>query len=91
MSIDEPRFAGCASMARSFPDRREQKILPMVDSAVGFLTFLSCSASSQGELIGSLFTRRTEVRPFTPAQIKLLKPLPTRGDRHRERAAVPRA
>ena len=27
----------------------------------------------QGELIGSLIARRTEVRPFTPAQIKLLE------------------
>ena len=27
----------------------------------------------QGELIGGLTTRRTEVRPFTPAQIKLLE------------------
>ena len=27
----------------------------------------------QGELIGNLAARRTEVRPFTPAQIKLLE------------------
>ena len=27
----------------------------------------------QGELIGALNARRTEVRPFTPAQIKLLE------------------
>ena len=27
----------------------------------------------QGELIGALIARRTEVRPFTPAQIKLLE------------------
>ena len=27
----------------------------------------------QGELIGALYARRTEVRPFTPAQIKLLE------------------
>ena len=27
----------------------------------------------QGELIGTLIARRTEVRPFTPAQIKLLE------------------
>ena len=27
----------------------------------------------QGELIGTLSARRTEVRPFTPAQIKLLE------------------
>ena len=28
---------------------------------------------SKGELIGTLNARRTEVRPFTPAQIKLLE------------------
>ena len=28
---------------------------------------------TRGELIGALITRRTEVRPFTPAQIKLLE------------------
>ena len=31
------------------------------------------SPSSAGQLIGALIARRTEVRPFTPAQIKLLE------------------
>ena len=36
-------------------------------------TFLAAPLRQQGELIGALFARRTEVRPFTPAQIKLLE------------------
>ena len=36
-------------------------------------TFLAVPLRQQGELIGSLNARRTEVRPFTPAQIKLLE------------------
>ena len=35
--------------------------------------FLGRAPSSAGELIGTLNARRTEVRPFTPAQIKLLE------------------
>ena len=36
-------------------------------------TFLVVPLRQQGELIGVLIARRTEVRPFTPAQIKLLE------------------
>ena len=36
-------------------------------------TFLAVPLRQQGELIGALNARRTEVRPFTPAQIKLLE------------------
>ena len=57
------------------PDARERKDFhfPTVDSRSGWRTFLSVPLRQQGELIGSLFTRRTEVRPFTPVQIKLLE------------------
>src|SRR5262249_41802650 len=55
------------------PDVREQKDFPMVDSVTGWRTFLSVPLGQHEELIGSLFTRRIEVRPFTPAQIKLLE------------------
>ena len=34
--------------------------------------------SSMGNSLGTLAARRTEVRPFTPAQIKLLKTLRTK-------------
>ena len=36
-------------------------------------TFLLIPFRQRGELIGTLTARRTEVRPFTPAQIKLLR------------------
>src|SRR3970282_1748586 len=36
-------------------------------------TFLIVPLRQQGELVGTLGARRTEVRPFTPAQIKLLE------------------
>ena len=36
-------------------------------------TFLCVPLRQQGELIGGLTARRIEVRPFTPAQIKLLE------------------
>ena len=36
-------------------------------------TFLAAPLRQQGELIGALYARRIEVRPFTPAQIKLLE------------------
>src|SRR5262249_48680841 len=36
-------------------------------------TFLAVPLRQKGEFIGVLTARRTEVRPFTPAQIKLLE------------------
>src|SRR6476659_4943743 len=36
-------------------------------------TFLAAPLRQQGELVGTLSARRMEVRPFTPAQIALLK------------------
>ena len=36
-------------------------------------TFLVVPLRQQGEIIGTLSARRAEVRPFTPAQIKLLE------------------
>ena len=67
-------IAGCASMARStIPDVREQNDFPMLGAAGNFRTYLAAPLRQQGELIGTLNARRTEVRPFTPAQIKLLE------------------
>ena len=45
----------------------------MLGSAGGCRTFLAVPLRQQGELIGMLNARRIEVRPFTPAQIKLLE------------------
>ena len=55
------------------PDVRAQNDFPMVGSSGDCRTFLAVPLRQQGELIGTLDARRTEVRPFTPAQIKLLE------------------
>ena len=54
------------------PDIRAQRDIPLV-SPDSKRTFLIIPLRLQGELIGALIARRTEVRPFTPAQIKLLE------------------
>ena len=56
------------------PDVRAQNDFPDggFRSATGAPSWLFPFVS-KGELIGSLSARRTEVRPFTPAQIKLLE------------------
>ena len=56
------------------PDvRAAQNDFPMLGVVGGWRTFLTAPLRQQGELTGSLTARRTEVRPFTPAQIKLLE------------------
>src|SRR5215468_5955777 len=61
------------------PDVLEQNDFPMVKaqafppSVYSYRTLLTVPLRQQGELIGGLAARRTEVRPFTPAQIKLLE------------------
>ncbi len=45
----------------------------MLGSIGGWRTFLVAPLRQQGEIIGELNARRIEVRPFTPAQIKLLE------------------
>ena len=67
-------FAGCASTARStFPMSARRTIfqwwVPQATRAHIWLVPLR----QQGEVVGLLNARRTEVRPFTPAQIKLLE------------------
>ena len=55
------------------PDARAQNEFPTVVSAANFRTYLAAPLRHQGELIGLVVARRTEVRPFTAAQIKLLE------------------
>jgi signal transduction histidine kinase len=55
------------------PDARAQNDFPQVGSLGGSRTFLLVPLHQQGELVGALIARRVEVRPFTPAQIKLLE------------------
>jgi two-component system NtrC family sensor kinase len=45
----------------------------MLGSHRGWRTYLTVPLRQQGDLIGGLIARRTEVRPFTPPQIKLLE------------------
>ena len=67
-------IAGCASMARSmFPTSARRMISRRWVPSAAVRTFLVVPLRQQGELIGVLNARRTEVRPFTPAQIKLLE------------------
>ena len=74
MSIDEPRFRWMREHGTlHIPDRREQNIIPPLGSVSDWRTWLGVPLRQQGEFIGMLNARRIEVRPFTPAQIKLLE------------------
>src|SRR5262249_40872988 len=55
------------------PDVRAQNDFPMLGSRSDWRTFLGVPLRQRGDLIGVLNARRTEVHPFTPAQIKLLE------------------
>ena len=55
------------------PDVRAQNDFPTLGFGTGSRTFLVVPLRQQGELIGVMGARRIEVRPFTPAQIKLLE------------------
>jgi GAF domain-containing protein len=54
-------------------DVRAQNDFPMMGSLGNFRTIMAVPLRQQGELIGGLMARRTEVHPFTPVQIKLLE------------------
>ena len=73
ISIDEPQYRWVREHGTfHVPDVRERNDLQR--GVVGnWRTILSVPLRQQGELIGSLNARRIEVRPFTPAQIKLLE------------------
>ena len=59
-------------MARStFPTSARTKISQLGSGS--WRAYLGVPLRQQGELIGTLVARRTEVRPFTSAQIELLK------------------
>jgi GAF domain-containing protein len=74
LSSDEPRFRWMQEHGTlHIPDRREQNIIPTLGSVSNWRTFLGVPLRQQGEILGALIARRTEVRPFTPAQIKLLE------------------
>ena len=61
-------------MARStFPTSARRDDFPTLGSVGELAHLLVVPLRQQGEFIGALNARRTEVRPFTPAQIKLLE------------------
>ena len=74
ISIDAPGSRWVAEHGTlHIPDVRAQNDFPTLGSVTGFRSFLAAPLRQQGELIGTLGARRNEVRPFTPAQIKLLE------------------
>ena len=74
ISIDEPQFRWMREHGTlHIPDVRAQNDFPKLGSRSDSRTFLAVPLRQQGELIGGLIARRIEVRPFTPAQIKLLE------------------
>jgi two-component system, NtrC family, sensor kinase len=74
ISIDEPRFRWIVEHGTlHIPDARAQNDFPMLGVVSGARTFLLVPLRQRGEVVGTLTARRIEVRPFTPAQIKLLE------------------
>src|SRR5688500_3122389 len=74
ISSDDPRHRWMhAHGPLHIPDVRAQHDFPTLASVATFRTYLGAPLRQQGELIGTLGARRVEVRPFTPAQIKLLE------------------
>src|SRR5262245_30270191 len=74
MSIDAPQFRWMRQQGvLHIPDVRAQNEFPAIGSSGNFRTYLAAPLRQHGEFIGGLFARRTEVPPFTPAQIKLLE------------------
>ena len=73
VSTDEPHVHWMREHGTlHIPDvRAAQNDFPTIAS--GLRTWLGVPLRLQGELIGGLAARRTEVRPFTPAQIRLLE------------------
>src|SRR5262249_11846074 len=69
ISLDEPQFHWMLEHGTlHIPDVREQKEFPMFGSGGVARTLLAVPLRQKGELIGTLASRRTEVRPFTLAQ-----------------------
>src|SRR4029453_9952906 len=74
VSIDEPQYQWMREHGTlHIPDVCAQNDFPTLGAVSGTRTLLRVPVRLKGELIGTLGTRRTEVRPFTPAQIKLLE------------------
>ncbi|MEO5588755.1 MAG: GAF domain-containing protein, partial [Gemmatimonadaceae bacterium] len=74
-SVEEPNYRWVREHGTlHIPDvLAAQNDFPMFGAGGGFRTFLAAPLRQQERLIGTLNARRMEVRPFTPAQIKLLE------------------
>jgi GAF domain-containing protein/anti-sigma regulatory factor (Ser/Thr protein kinase) len=75
IGMDEPQYHWVREHGTlHVPDARAvQDDFPTLGVASGFRSFLAAPLRQQDELTGILVARRNEVRPFTPAQIKLLE------------------
>src|SRR4029079_7450754 len=74
LSLDEPQNRWISEHGTlHVPDGREQNEFPRLGSPAPARTYLLVPLRQQGKLAGTLTARRIEVRPFTPAQIKLLE------------------
>ena len=75
ISIDAPEYRSIREHGTlHIPDVWAQRHeFPELGVVTGFRTFLAVPLRQQGDFIGSLNSRRSEVRPFTPSQIKLLE------------------
>src|SRR5262245_42932800 len=74
LSLDEPQNRWMSEHGTlHVPDGREQNEFPRLGSPAPARTYLLVPLRQQGKLVGTLTARRIEVRPFTPAQIKLLE------------------
>jgi GAF domain-containing protein len=74
ISIDEPQVRWIREHGTlHVPDVLAQNDFPTLGVLAGFRTFLVVPLRQQGKHVGALTARRAEVRPFTPAQIKLLE------------------
>src|SRR5215510_7556882 len=73
LSIERPQYRWIREHGTlHIPDVRNQSDFPL-GAAGNYHTYLSAPLRQRGEIIGTLTARRTEVHPFTPAQIKLLE------------------
>ena len=74
LSIERPQYRWIREHGTlHIPDVRNQSDFPTLGSFGNYHTYLSAPLRQRGEIIGTLTARRIEVRPFTPAQIKLLE------------------
>jgi transcriptional regulator with GAF, ATPase, and Fis domain len=74
LSIDRPQIRWIREHGTlHIPDVHAQDDIPKFGLNIGVRSFLGAPLRQHGEFIGMLGARRTEVRPFTPVQIKLLE------------------